>query len=146
MHDVRRLGIVNADLTCACLFWEQQRDAIRALGGIAAFLPDVWGGYDHGAGPLLRRIAGDGGLAAAHGCCVMFAASAEGLHRAQGVSGAVNAHERVQRGLRDDLAAAGYAAEPEPTLGEDFVAQYGMMHQYAVRARRAADARPHHLD
>ena len=50
-----------------------------------------------------------------------------------------NAQEIVRQGLCADLNAAGYTATPEPTLTHDFVLQYGMMHQYAVRARRVVD-------
>ena len=43
------LGLAHVRRMCACLFLQRYTHTVRTMGGFTAMMPDVWGGFEHGA-------------------------------------------------------------------------------------------------
>lgn len=97
VHALQGLGIAAVSCSCACLFLQRYSGIVRRLGGFAAAMPDVWGGFDCGAHRVVTLMLREKMLADA-GALVMF--------------NACDRYERVQRRgmirIRDGVYCTGF--------------------------------------
>lgn len=112
---LRRLDMPHVANECCCEFLRRRTGTIRAMGGFAACMVDVWGGFARGARRPIEWMASEQMLdtTGPHGAGVMFCAS-DRYGRA--VAGDVlQARDDVQHQLhREVLYANGYVALPFP--------------------------------
>lgn len=134
---LRTKGVHLTAEMCACKFIEAFEDMIREMGGFRIIFADVYGGFDYGAGVVIKDIANRKLFSRGHrsgvkGEGLLAFASSDLFARRQWGSREDETHHVYTNVVHILWTECGIKAD-RISLSDDFPVQYNTMQFYAVR-------------